>query len=86
MGLQISMGSGSRVLAPLTITNLYTKFGPTYAIGLVAICMVLVFIANSLAYRRMIPLDERLAREREEERRRKQLETEGNGSMEKVKV
>ena len=56
MGLQITMGSASRVLAPLTITNLYTQMGPTYAIGMVAICMVLVFCANALAFKRMIPL------------------------------
>ena len=55
MGVLTAAGSLARFLGPIFVTNIYSKQGPTLAISLVALTMVITLAMVLPTYKRLVP-------------------------------
>ncbi|XP_077869291.1 major facilitator superfamily domain-containing protein 8-like [Saccoglossus kowalevskii] len=59
MGLLTSSGSLARTLGPVTVSQLYAKYGPTWTFLSVTVFLLLTLIGLVIVYRRLIPFVDR---------------------------
>lgn len=60
MGLMTGSGCLSRVLGPVFVTYIYTKFGTIWTFSMTTVMMVLIMIWLYMFMERLIPVEEKI--------------------------